>query len=130
FAVINTQRRRNARGVVASYLAWNRVCDIDAVRMDEELLQKATDERKEARSLMEQSIRRAFQHFVYLDQGRGEDEEHGRTERILRFEQDNQSSLDGSIVWAKLVELGKAFGADEFDAKALLHNMSPSDYGR
>ena len=33
------------RGVVASYLAWNRVCDIDAVRMDEELLQKATDER-------------------------------------------------------------------------------------
>jgi hypothetical protein len=130
FAVINTQRRRNARGAVATYLAWSRVCEIDAVRMDEELLQKASDERKEARGLMEQGIRRAFQYFVYLDQGRGEEEEQGRTERIVRFEQDNQSSLDGSIVWAKLVELGKAFGADEFGAKALLHNMSESDYGR
>lgn len=130
FAVINTQRRRNARGAVATYLAWNRVCEIDAVRMDEELLQKATDERKEARGLMEQGIRRAFQYVVYLDQGRVKEEDQGRTERVVRFEQDNQSSLDGSVVWAKLIELGKAFGADEFGAKALLHNMSPSDYGR
>jgi hypothetical protein len=98
--------------------------------MDEELIQKAGDERKEARGLMEQAIRRAFQYFVYLDQGRGEQEEQGRTERVVRFEQDNQSSLDGTIVWAKLVELGKAFGADEFGSKALLHNMGQSDYGR
>lgn len=129
FAVINTQRRRNARGAVTTYLAWNRVCEIDAVRMDEELLQKATDERKEARRAMDEAIKRAFQYVVYLDQGREEGEQ-GRTERVVRFEHDNQSSLDGSVVWAKLVELGKAFGADELDAKALLHNMSQSDYGR
>jgi hypothetical protein len=130
FAVINTQRRRTARGSVAIYLAWNRVCEIDTVRMDEELLQKATDERKEARGLMEQGVRRAFQYIVYLDQGRGEEEDKGRIERVVRFEQDNQSSLDGTVVWAQLVELGKAFGADEFGAKALLHNLSKSDYGR
>jgi hypothetical protein len=130
FAVINTQRRRNARGAVATYLAWSRVCDIDAVRTDEELLQKATGERKESRSLMEQGIRRAFQYVVYLDQGRGDEEDTGRTERVVRFEQDNQSALDGTVVWAKLVELGKGFGTDEFDAKALLHNLSKSDYGR
>ena len=130
FAVINTQRRRNARGAATTYVAWNRLCEIDAVRLDEELLQKATDERREARGLMEQGVRRAFQYVVYLDQGRGEEEELGRTERVVRFEQDNQSSLDGTVVWAKLVELGKAFGAGEFDAKALLHNLSRGDYGR
>jgi hypothetical protein len=130
FAVINTQRRRNARGAVSTYLAWNRVCEIDAVRTDEELLQKAKDECREARTLMDQGIKRAFQYVVYLDQGRGDEEDHGRTERVVRFEQDNQSALDGSVVWAKLVESGKAFGFDEFDAKALLHNLSSSDYGR
>jgi len=130
FAVMNTQRRRNARGAVATYLAWSRVCEIDAVRTDGELLEKASDERREARSLMEQGIRRAFQYIVYLDQGRGDEEEEGRTERVVRFEQDNQSALDGSIVWAKLAELGKAFGAHEFDSKALLHNLVQTDYGR
>ena len=79
---------------------------------------------------MDQGIKRAFQYVVYLDQGRGDEEDHGRTERVVRFEQDNQSALDGSVVWAKLVESGKAFGFDEFDAKALLHNLSSSDYGR
>jgi hypothetical protein len=81
---------------------------------------------------MEDAIRRAFQYIIYLDHldpGSGE-EDQGRTERVFRFEQDNQSALDGSLVWAKLVELGKAFGADEFGAKALVHNLSQSDYGR
>lgn len=129
FAVISTQRRRNARGAVANYLAWSRVCDIDAVRMDEEQFQKATDERMSARREMEGAIRRAFQYVVYLDL-RHEEEDQDRFERIERFEQEGQSALDGTVVWAKLVELGKAFGANEFDAKALLHNLSRTDYGR
>jgi len=129
FAVINTQRRRNARGAVASYLAWNRVCEIDSVRTEEELYQKATEERTAARRMMEESIKRSVQYLVYLDQGR-EEEDQGRIERVVRFEQDNQSALDGSVVWAKLVELGKAFGAGELGTKALLHNLSESDYGR
>lgn len=129
FAVINTQRRRNARGAVASHLAWNRASEIDSVRTDEELHQKATEERTAARRVMDEAIRRSFQYVVYLDQGR-EEEDQGRMERVVRFEQDNQSALDGSVVWAKLVELGKAFGADEFDAKALLHNLTASDHGR
>lgn len=129
FAVINTQRRRNARGAVANYLAWNRVCEIDAVRTDEEQFEKASGERTTARREMDVAIRRAFQYVVYLDQRR-EEEEQDRFERIERFEQDNQSALDGTVVWAKLVELGKAFGANEFDVKALLHNLSRTDYGR
>jgi len=35
FAVINTQGRTTARGAAASYLAWERVGDMDAVRADE-----------------------------------------------------------------------------------------------
>lgn len=129
FAVINAQRRRTARSAVATYLAWARVCEIDAVRVDEEQLQKATEERATARREMDAVIRRAFQYIVYLDV-RQEEEDQGRFERVERFEQESQSALDGTVVWAKLVELGKAFGLGEFDAKGLLHNLSRTDYGR
>jgi hypothetical protein len=74
---------------------------------------------------MEDSIRRAFQHIVYLGKGDGGE---GRADKEFRFEQDNQSALDGSIVWAKLRELGKTVGVGEFTAKALLHNLMDSDY--
>lgn len=33
-------------------------------------------------------------------------------------------------MWAELVQVGKAFGAGEFDSKALLHNLADNDYGR
>jgi hypothetical protein len=129
FAIINTQRRRNARGAITSYLAWSRVSKIDAVRTDEELLQKAKDEVEEAKGAMNTLVKRAFQFVAYLDQGSETDGE-GRVERIHRFEQDNQSALDGTIVWKTLAGLGKAFDKEQFTAKALVHNLTENDYGR
>lgn len=129
FAVINTQRRRNARGAITSYLAWTRVCKIDAVLTDEELLQKAKDHASDARDEMNKAVRRAFQFVAYLDQGSETDGE-GRVERVHRFEQDIHSALDGTIVWKTLAGLGKTFDKDQFNAKALLHNLTDNDYGR
>src|SRR5436309_1287298 len=121
---MNSQRRRNVRVRAIDYVAWVRVGDIDAVRQDDELRDRQRAELASARSAMEREIRRAYYHAVYLDEGSD-----GRVEKEIRFEQDNQSALDGSVVWAKLVEAGKAFGSGEFDAKALLHNLLDHDYG-
>jgi hypothetical protein len=127
FAVINTQRRRTARVKAADYLAWKRVCEIAAVRADNELLARAEADRASALQAFEKEVRRAYQHIVYLDVG---DDGQGRTMRDVRLEQENQSALDGSVVWAKLQEAGKVAGVGEFDAKALLHNLADEDYGR
>jgi hypothetical protein len=125
FAVVNTQRRRNARAAVADYVAWSHVADNAAVKADDEMKAEAADKKSAARRGMEDSIRRAYQHIVYLGKGDGGE---GRADKEFRFEQDNQSALDGSIVWAKLRELGKTVGVGEFTAKALLHNLMDSDY--
>lgn len=53
-----------------------------------------------------------------------------RADKEFRFEQDNQSALDGCIVWAKFRDLGKTVGIGEFNAKALLHNLADGDYDR
>ncbi len=98
-----------------------------AVRADDDLRTKAEDTRAEQRKAMDRLVKAAFQHVVYL--GRGEGGE-GRAEKEFRFEQDNQSALDGGIVWARLKELGKTVGLGEFTARALLHNLQEADYGR
>lgn len=127
FAVVNTQLRKNARGVITNYVAWCRVCEIDAVRLDDDLLSTAKEQRDEAKRLMERAIKGAYQHVIYLAAGEGGE---GRLDKDVRFEHANQSALDGSVVWAELANRGKTFGAREFNAKALLHNLSLSDYGR
>jgi len=76
---------------------------------------------------MDDVVRRAYQHIVYLGRGDGGE---GRADKEFRFEQDNQSALDGRIVWAKLKELGKTVGIGEFTPKALLHNLVDADYSR
>jgi hypothetical protein len=127
FAVVNTQRRRNARAAVSDYVAWGRVAENEAVKVDADLKVEAAEKRSAARKAMDDAVRRAFQHIVYVGRGDGGD---GRADKEFRFEQDNQSALDGSVVWAKLKELGKTFGVGEFNAKALLHNLSDADYTR
>ena len=127
FAVVNTQRRKNARAAVTDYLGWTRVSENAAVQHDDELKAEATDKKSAARKAMDDAVRRAFQHIVYLGRGEGGD---GRAEKEFRFEQDNQSALDGGVVWAKLKELGKTVGLGEFGAKALLHNLTEDDYAR
>jgi hypothetical protein len=126
FAVVNTQRRANARKLTVEYLARKRVADIDAVRTDEDLAHKAREDLTEARKRLEEAIRDAYQHLLYLC----DDTQGDRTERTVRFDKKGQSSLNGDTVWAALCDADKAFARTEFDAKALLHNLRDGDYGR
>jgi hypothetical protein len=98
-----------------------------AVQHDDELKAEAAEKKSGARKAMDDAVRRAYQHVVYLGRGEGGD---GRAEKEFRFEQDNQSALDGGVVWAKLKELGKSVGLGEFGAKALIHNLTEDDYSR
>lgn len=127
FCVINAQARKVARQVAADYVAWSRVADLDAVKTDDELKAKALDELTEARKSLHKAVRRAYQHVVYLGQGEGGE---GRAVHEFRFEAENQTALDGTTVWAKLLEEGKTVGAGAFRSKALLVNLRDDDYGR
>jgi hypothetical protein len=127
FCVINTQTRKVARQVAADYIAWSRVADLDAVNTDEELKSKALEELQEAKRNLHKAVRRAYQHVVYLGQG---EEGESRAVREFRFEAENQTALDGTTVWAKLIEEGKAVGVGNFRSRALLVNLRDDDYGR
>ena len=125
FACINTQRRSHARGIASDFLAAQRVSQLDAVRTNEEHAAGAADEFRDARTRLRKAVSDAYQHVVYLaDDGSG-----GRTERYLRFQEDNQSALNGSVVWAALDTADKSFGQGVFDAAALLHNLREQDWG-
>ena len=101
---------------------------MDAVRGDEELADQARDQKAEARRNLDTAVRRAYQHILYL--GQGDEGEHSRIDRSITFEQENQSALDGTVVWKALVAQGKAFDISALDAKALLHNLNEGDYER
>lgn len=127
FCVINTQLRKVARQVAADYIAWSRVADLDAVKTDDELKGKAQEELREARKNLHKAMRRAYQHVSYLGQG---EEGESRAVREFKFEGENQTALDGTTVWAKLIEEGKAVGIGAFRVRALLVNLRDDDYGR
>ena len=103
FAIVNTQRRSQARGAAVHYLAWNGVAAMDAVRTDEELSDKAREQKAEARRNLDTAVRRAYQHLLYL--GQGDEDEYSRTDRTVTFEQENQSALDGTVVWKALASI-------------------------
>ena len=125
FACINTQRRSHARAVATDYLATQRVAQLDAVKTNDEHAQGAAEARREARTRLRKAVSDAYQHITYLaDDGSG-----GRTERYLRFQEENQSALNGAVVWAALDNVDKAFGQGVFDAAALLHNLRDKDWG-
>ena len=50
FAVVNTQRRRNARAAVTDYVAWTRVVDNAAVKADDDMKAEAAEKRSAART--------------------------------------------------------------------------------
>lgn len=127
FCAINTQLRKVARQVAADYIAWSRVADLDAVKTDDELKAKAQEELREARKSLHKAVKRAYQHVSYLGQG---EEGESRAPREFKFEGENQTALDGTTVWAKLIEEGKAVGIGAFRARALLVNLRDDDYGR
>src|SRR5262249_8621617 len=98
-------------------------------KADAEMIEKARNEKAQARRNLETAIKRAYQHVMYLDLG---DEAIGeaRVERMITFEHENQTALDGTTVWKALVEAGKAFDIGTFSGKALIHNLRHDDYGR
>lgn len=129
YAIANTQRRSIARGAAVTFLAWNRVSEMTEVAADKELADKARSEKAEARRNLDTAIKRAYQHLMYLDLG---DEAVGepRVDRMITFEHEGQTALDGTTVWKTLVEVGKAFDVGTFSGKALTHNLRDDDYGR
>jgi len=130
FAVVNTYRRKTARAAASDYVAWGRVLDIDVVRNDEALKAEAEAERRRKKQDMAKYLREAYQHVVFVTEtldGTGETIREGGA---IRFDKANQTALNGETVWAALVEADKAFGQDEFDAQALLHNLRASDWGK
>lgn len=122
FAVVNTQRRDSARQKIYDYIAWQRVCALESVRSSPEQLAEARKQFADIKDRTEKAIRAAFQHVIYLCDNDGT-----RAECFRRFESDDQSALNGSLVWAELVEKEKAFGAGGFTAKALEANLTPQD---
>ena len=125
FACINTQRRPHARAVAADYLAAQRVAQLDAVKTNDEHARSAAQALSEAHNRLRKAVLDAYQHIAYL----ADDGSSGRVERYLRFQEDNQSALNGAVVWAALDNADKAFGPEVFDAGALLHNLREQDWG-
>ena len=127
FVVANNQRRAHARKLVVEYLAWERALEAPEVSGDESLKEQAISMRNQARKQLEAGLRRAYQHIVFLAQP---DPDGDRFRDEVTFESDALSALDGTHVWKALVEKQKAFDSGQFNAKALIHNLRESDYGR
>jgi hypothetical protein len=127
FAVVNAQRRANTRGMAVEYLARKKALAAPEVQADDELKASGTKELTAAKDQLDKAIKRAFQHVVYLAQP---DPEGERRAEQLTFDDEHSTSLDGTMVWKALAERDKVFDAGTFTAKALVHNLRDSDYGR
>lgn len=71
---------------------------------------------------MRSHLRKAYQDIVYLSEA--------REVTSVRLDKENQTALDGALVWKVLAEEEKAFDKDEFTATALMHNLRDSDFGK
>ena len=127
YAVINTQRRAQARNVAAEYLARSKALAAPEVQGDPELRTTGTRELTTAREQLEKALRRAYQHIAYVAQP---DPDAERYLEQITFDDDTLTALNGTIVWKGLAEHDKVFDAGEFDVKALLHNLREQDYGK
>ncbi|MCZ1001153.1 DUF499 domain-containing protein [Streptomyces mirabilis] len=127
YAVVNTQRRGLARGLAVEYLARQKALAAPEVQNDDELKATGTKELTTARQQLEKAIKRAYQHVVYLAQP---DPDGERYLDQLTFDEDNFTSLDGTMVWKGLADRDKVFDAGQFGDRALLHNLRDQDYGK
>ena len=127
FAVVNTQRRSNARGMAVEYVARKKALAAPEIQADDELKATGTKELAAAKEQLEKAINRAYQHVAYLAQP---DPEGERQLEQVTFDDEHSTSLDGTIVWKALVERDKVFDSGTFSAKALVHNLRDGDYGR
>lgn len=127
FVVANTQQRHHARRMATAYLAAERTLDAPEAQADEQTHDKAQAERNDARRNLDAAVKRMFQHVLFLAQP---DPDGERALEEITLDDKAQSALDGTVVWKALVERGKAFDQGQFSARALLHNLRESDYGR
>lgn len=126
YAIVNTQRRALARGVAVEYLARQKALAAPEVQNDAELKATGTKELTAAQGQLEKALKRAYQHVAYLAQPGPTG---NRYIDQLTFDDDNLTALDGTIVWKGLAARDKVFDAQQFGAKALLHNLRDRDYG-
>ncbi|MEV6987222.1 DUF499 domain-containing protein [Sphaerisporangium sp. NPDC051017] len=127
FAVVNTQRRSLARGMAVEYLARQRALAAPEIQNDDELKAVGTKELSDAKQQLEKSVKRAYQHVVFLAQP---DPNGERYLDQLTFDEENLTALDGTSVWKGLADRDKVFDAGQFGARALLHNLRDQDYGK
>lgn len=127
YAVINTQRRAQARNLASEYLARSKALAAPEVQADEELKDIGTRELNDARDQLQKALRRAYQHVVFVAQP---DPDGERYLDQTTFDDDTLTSLNGTSVWKALADKDKAFDAGQFDAQALLHNLREQDYGK
>jgi hypothetical protein len=127
FAVANTQRRSNARGIAVEYLARQKALEAPEIQADDDLKATGSKEFAAAREQLEKAIKRAYQHVAFLAQPDPDGERH--LDQIT-FDDQHSTSLDGTIVWKALAERDKVFDAGAFNSKVLVHNLRDNDYGR
>ena len=127
FAIVNTQRRAQARNLAAEYLARSKALAAPEVQADEDLKATGTRELKAAREQLEKSLRRAYQHVAFLVQP---DPDGERYLDQHTFDDDTLTALNGTMVWKALAEKDKVFDVSQFNAQALLHNLREQDYGK
>ena len=126
FACANTQLRSHARRIATDYLAWKRVSSLDAVRSDDDMAPQAREQLNESKKRLHRAVKDSYQHVFFLS----EDSTVGQTARDIRLQKENQSALDGSVVWAALTEEAKAFGSGQLTAGALVFNLGDGHMGR
>lgn len=122
FVLVNTQRRGHAVAAAADVAAWERVAGIANVAADEGLSSQVKARLVEKRDALRTRLRRAFQHIVYLGEG--------RTTVTAKLDQDAQTALNGNVVWATLAERDKAFERGQFTKTALLYQMEDRYWGK
>lgn len=127
FAVINTQRRAQARNLAAEYLARSKALAAPEVQNDDDLKNTGTADLADARDQLEKTLKRAFQHIVFVAQP---DPDGERYLEQHTFDDDGLTALNGTMVWKALAEQDKVFDAGQFNAQALLHNLREQDYGK
>ena len=127
YAVINNQRRALARNMAVEYLARQKALAAPEVQKDAELKQAGTKELADAKGKFEGHLKRAYQHVIYLAQP---DPDGERLLQEVTFDDEHSSALDGTIVWKALAERDKVFDDGQFTARALIHNLRETDYGK
>lgn len=127
FAVVNTQRRQQARALAVNYLAHEGALSAPEMAHDPEMRRASIAARDDALSALKSKVRSAFQHVVYVSQP----EPHmPRTLAVETFDNDLESSLDGTTVWKLLVDKDRAFESDQFSGPILVLNLREEDFGR